>query len=72
MHNSSDATTGLSDLMHSLLFVKLNAFEGFGGGAFTLSIDVLIFSLFFWWWWVDKFEVIVYNIVKPVLLNGFQ
>jgi len=28
--------------MHSLLFVKLNAFEDFGGGAFTFSI----FSLY--------------------------
>jgi hypothetical protein len=38
MHNSSNTPTGLSDLTHSLLFVKLNAFEGFRGGAFTFSI----------------------------------
>ena len=28
----------LSELMHSPLFVKLNAFDDFGGGAFTFSI----------------------------------
>ncbi len=39
MHNSRDVTICvLSDLMRPPVFVKLNAIEGLGGGAFTFSI----------------------------------
>ena len=39
MHNSRDVTICvLSDLMRPPVFVKLNAIEGVGWGAFTFSI----------------------------------
>jgi hypothetical protein len=34
--------TGLSDLTHSPLFVKLNAPKGFGGGAFAFSNLIIL------------------------------
>ena len=47
MHNSRDVTIcGLSDLMRPPAFVKLNALEDLGGGAFTFSIHTeLLFPI---------------------------
>ena len=48
MHNSRDVTICvLSDLMRPPVFVKLNAIEGLGGGAFTFSIFSKRFFNFF-------------------------
>ncbi len=49
MHNSRDVTICvLSDLMRPPVFVKLNAIEGLGGGAFTFSIFYYYFLFFFY------------------------
>ena len=48
MHNSRDVTICvLSDLMRPPVFVKLNAIEDCGGGAFTFSIYTLHIFTFF-------------------------
>jgi hypothetical protein len=51
MHNSRDVTIcGLSELMRPPVFVKLNAIEGWEGGAFTFSIFFGIFFTFYNHW----------------------
>ena len=61
---------GLSDLLHSPSFVKLNALEVFGGGAFTFSIFILIFFA------EIHFEVLIKwqngYIIVIVLYNNFE
>jgi len=47
--------------MRPPVFVKLNATEGLGGGAFTFSIFSSLFFLFIFYYPIDKRKVLFYN-----------
>ena len=69
MHNSRDVTICvLSELMRPPVFVKLNAIEGLGGGAFTFSIFSNNFLILLFIKAIDIIAFMLYNAYKESVI----